>query len=260
MARIGLILVLTAILAACGLAQTAESKPPTIEVSGSADILVEPDEVEISLDVTKTNKDLATSKSEADAALSQLMTLTRKYEIKPANVKTRYISVEMKYNSIRDPKTRIYDNDGDEIGTKIFVGYEVSTTVAVRMTDVPRFQAFLDDALKTGITAVNSVKFESSELRKYKDMARDNAMKAAFEKASAMAAAIGQKIGKAILVKEGKLTDQTLFGANQALSANNTTSSFRPSSTGVASKESLATFSPGAISISADVSVVFLLN
>jgi uncharacterized protein YggE len=90
-------------------------------------------------------------------------------------------------------------------------------------------------------------------------MARENAMKAAFEKASAMAGAIGQKIGKAILVKEGKLTDQALFAANQ-MYANNTSSSIRSTPSVVASRQSLATFSPGAISISADVSVVFLLN
>jgi uncharacterized protein YggE len=247
------------ISAGAGVAQLAEPKPPTIEVSGSADILVEPDEVSISLDVTKTNKDLQIAKREADAALSQVLALTRKFDIKPENVKTHYISVEMKYNSVRDPKTRIFDEDGDEIGTKVFIGYEVSTTVAIRMTDVFRFQEFLGEVLKTGITEVNSVKFESSELRKYRDMARENAMKAAFEKASAMAGAIGQKIGKAILVKEGKLTDQALFAANQ-MYANNTSSSIRSTPSVVASRQSLATFSPGAISISADVSVVFLLN
>jgi len=259
MVRIAFVLMLFALTSATGLAQASESKLPTIEVSGSADVLVEPDEVAISLDVTKTNKDLQIAKRETDAALAQVIALTRKFEVKPENVKTHYISVDMKYNSVRDPQTRIFDDDGDEIGTKVFVGYEVSTTVAVRMTDVFRFQAFLDEVLKTGITEVNSVKFESSELRKYRDVARENAMKAAFEKASAMAGAIGQKIGKAILVKEGKLTDQALFTSSN-MSVNTTTSSFRSGPSVVASKQSMATFSPGAISISADVFVVFLLN
>ncbi len=259
MVRIAFLLTIIALAAVAGCAQPNELKPPTIEVSGSADILVEPDEVAISLDVTKTNKDLQIAKREADAALAQVIALTRKFDVKPENVKTHYISVEMKYNSVRDPKTRIFDEDGDEIGTKVFLGYEVSTTVAIRMTDVFRFQAFLDEVLKTGISEVDSVKFESSELRKFKDMARENAMKAAFEKASAMAGAIGQKIGKAILVKEGKLTDQTLFTSSNR-SSNSTISSFRSGPSVVTSRQSMATFSPGAISINADVSVVFLLN
>lgn len=239
-------------------AQSYEAKPPTIEVSGSADILVQPDEVAISLDVTKSDKDLSKAKQAADVTLSQVLELTRKFNIRPSDVKTHYISVEMKFHSVRNPAARIYDEDGDEIGTRVFVGYEVSTTVAVRMTDVFRFQEFLDEILKTGITEVESVKFQSSELRKYKDQARELAMKAAFEKASGMAGAIGQKIGRAISVKEGKMTDETRFSADR-YSANVTTS-VDPKPAVFASKQTMATFSPGAISISADVSVVFLLN
>ena len=39
-------------------------------------------------------------------------------------MKTDQISVEMKYETIRDPKNRIYDEDGDEIGTRVFTGYD----------------------------------------------------------------------------------------------------------------------------------------
>jgi uncharacterized protein YggE len=235
----------------------AQDKPslPTVEVTGSAEIFVAPDEVAISLDVTKTNKDLQTAKREADAALSQILALTRKYEIKPENVKTHYISVEMKYNSIRDPKNRIYDEDGDEIGTKVFLGYEISTTVSVRMTDITKFQSFLDEVLKTGLTEVDIVKFESSKLREHKDRARELAMKAAHEKASAMARAISQTIGKAIFIKENKNSDQLLTNANFAANTN-----IRTVERSVTVSEPMATFSPGAISINAEVSVVFLLN
>jgi uncharacterized protein len=259
MRKVAILLLVIGLSSFCGFAQTSEQKPPTIEVSGSADIMVQPDEVAISVDVTKTNKDLSIAKREADTTLAQVLSLAGKYGVKPQNIQTRYISVEMKYNSVRDPKAaRIYDEDGDEVGTKVFVGYEVSTTVAIRLTDIFKFQDFLAELLKTSITEVDSVKFESSELRKYKNLARDHAMKAAFEKASAMANAIGQKIGKAILVKEGKLSDATTFGGGAAFS--NNVSSIGTAPRVIASKESLATFSPGAISISAEVSVIFLLN
>ena len=81
-------------------------------------------------------------------------------------------------------------------------------------------------------------------------------MKAAFEKASAMAGAINQTIGKAISVKEGKLSDQLLSASNTY--AANTTVSYQNGPRPVSEK--LATFSPGAISINAEVAVVFLLN
>lgn len=238
---------------------TSEQKPPTIEVSGVAEIFVQPDEVLISLDITKLNKDLQIAKKEADTALSQVIDLTKRFNIKPEDVRTRNISVEMKNKFIRDPKNRTYDDDGEEIGTKVFLGYQVSSSVNVRMTDIGRFQAFLDEVLRTGVSEVNSVSFESSEIRKHKDKARELAMRAAYEKASAMAGAINQTIGKAILIREGKFSssftiDGAAGSANTFIRDGNTSS--RPT---VVSKE-LATFSPGAISISAEVSVIFLLN
>ncbi len=254
MKKIAIYFLAIAVFAAVTFAQDKQTLP-TVEVTGSAQIFVPPDEVSISLDVTKTNKDLSIAKREADAALSQILTLARKFGIKPENVKTHYISVEMKYNSIRDPKNRIFDEDGDEIGTKVFLGYEVSTTVSIRMTDIAQFQSFLDEVLKTGLTEVDSVKFESSKLREHKDKARELAMKAAYEKASAMAGAINQTIGKAIFIKENKNSDQLLSNANFAANTN-----VRTVERSVTVSEPMATFSPGAISINAEVSVTFLLN
>lgn len=259
MKKLLILSVLTALFALSALAQNNDKiGPPTIEVSGSAEIFVQPDEVSISLDVEKTNKDLQVAKREADQALAQILALTMRFNISPENVKTHYISVEMKYNSIRDPKNRIYDEDGDEIGTKVFLGYEVSTTVSVRMTDIAKFQDFLDEVLKTGLSEVESVNFASSQLRKYKDQAREMAMKAAHEKAAAMAAAIGQSVGKAIFVKEGNLSDKMLNFSGLANNSNVTILDGISRTTVVSDK--LATFSPGAISINAQVSVIFLLN
>jgi uncharacterized protein YggE len=77
------------------------------------------------------------------------------------------------------------------------------------------------------------------------------AMKAAKEKATAMAGSIGQTISKAIKITEGTVSNQ--YYGN--LSAN---SNIRSSI--VAVTENLATFSPGTIKVEADVTVSFLLN
>jgi uncharacterized protein len=152
---------------------------PLITVTGSAEVSVVPDEVIFSLDVTKTDKDLQVAKRLNDETVGRVLELTRRFNVLPQNVKTDYITVEMKYEQIRDQKKKIYDEDGDEIGTRIFKGYEVSQTVIVRLLDIARFQEFFAEVLKTGINEVNSVKFETSKLRENKDKARDLAMKAA---------------------------------------------------------------------------------
>jgi len=157
----------------------------------------------------------------------------------------------MKYESIRDAKTRIYSDDGDEIGKRVFKGYEVSKSVTVRLIDLSRFEEFFAEVLQTGVSAVNSVKFETSKLRENKDKAREMAMKAAKEKAMAMTAAVGQTVGRAIKITEGNVGGQML--ANYSSNSNTI-------ATGGVFTESLVTFAPGAIKIEAHVTVSFLLN
>jgi uncharacterized protein YggE len=228
-------------------------KMPMLTVTGTAEVMVAPDEVLFSLDVTKTDKDLQIAKRTNDETVGKILELARRFSVAPQDVKTDAISVEMKYESIRDPKKKVYDEDGDEIGTKIFKGYEVSKTVTVRLRNISRFEEFFSEVLKTGITEVNSVKFETSKLRENKDLARDMAMKAAREKAVAMSAAIGQTIGKAIRITEGNVVNQSYSSNNYNINSNIT-------STVGNFSQSVATFAPGAIKVEAQVTVSFLLN
>ena len=238
------------LFAACAAAQEID-KMPVITVSGKAEIRVVPDEVILSLDFTKLDKDLQVAKKLNDESVGKILELTRRFNIAPQDVTPTSISVDMKYESTRDPKNRIYDEDGDEIGKKVFKGYEVSKTIIIRLRDITKFEDFFNETLKTGLTEVNSVSFETSKLREVKDQARDMAMKAAKEKATAMADSIGQTIGKAVKITEGTVSNQ--YYSN--ISANN---NIQVSSVTVT--ENLATFSPGTIKVEADVTVGFLLN
>ena len=245
------ILIIILLCSAFSLSAQEIDKLPVITVSGTAEVQVAPDEAVFSIDVTKTNKDLQAAKRLNDESVGKILELTRRFSILPQNVQTTQIAVDMKYESIRDAKTRIYSDDGDEIGKRVFKGYEVSKSVTVRLTDLSRFEEFFAEVLQTGVSAVNSVKFETSKLRENKDKAREMAMKAAKEKAMAMTAAVGQSVGRAIKITEGNVGGQML--ANYSANANTI-------ATGGVFTESLVTFAPGAIKIEAQVTVSFLLN
>lgn len=227
-------------------------KLPVITVTGTAEVQVAPDEALFSIDVTKTNKDLQAAKRLNDESVGKLLELSRRFSISPQNVQTSQITVDMKYESIRDAKARVFSDEGDEIGKRVFRGYEVSKTVTVRLTDLSRFEELFAEVLQTGVSAVNSVTFETSKLRENKDKAREMAMKAAKEKASAMAAAVNQTIGRAIKVTEGTVGGPT-YGSNYPSNSN-------AIGTGGVFTESLVTFAPGAIKIGAQVTVSFQLN
>lgn len=234
-------------------------KTPQIAVTGNAEVFVEPDEANISLDVTKLNKDLTIAKKENDETTAKILEVTRRFNIPAQNVNIRNISVEIKNKIVRDPKKPVYDEDGDLTGEKIFIGYEVSKTVRIKFTDLKKFEDLFAELLKTGVTEVNSVDFETSKLRQYKDQARDMAIKAAKEKAAAMAGSIGQSIGKAIRITEGTISNSTLNYSN--LSANsNAVANFRSTPTVETVSTSIGSFSPGTITVSAQATVVFILN
>ncbi len=225
---------------------------PVITVTGSAEVMAAPDEVLFSLDVTKVDKDLQVAKRLNDEAVGKVLELARRFSVEPQNVKTDYISVGMKYETIRNPQRRSYAESSEEAGTKVFKGYEVSKTVIIKLTDITRFEEFFSEALKTGLTSVNSISFQTSKLREHRDRARDMAMKAAREKAAAMAASVGQTIGKAVRITEGN-TASPNYNYSQNVSSNS-------ASTSGSFSEGVATFAPGAIKIEAQVTASFLLN
>jgi uncharacterized protein len=231
-------------------------KTPQIAVTGNAEVLVEPDEALISLDVTKLDKVLDVAKKQNDKTTAKILEVTRRFNIPAQNVNIRNISVEIKNKIIRDPKKPVYDEDGDLTGEKIFIGYEVSKTIRIKYLELKRFEELFSELLKTGVTEVNDVSFETSKLRQYKDQARDMAIKAAKEKATAMAASIGQTIGKAIKITEGTISNTSLnYSANSNITANGI-SLARVETTST----SIGSFSPGTITVSASATVVFILN
>ncbi|HKX84383.1 MAG TPA: SIMPL domain-containing protein, partial [Pyrinomonadaceae bacterium] len=189
-------LVILLLCAVISHAQYADvSKMPTIQVTGTAEINVVPDEVSFSLKVSKADKSLVTAKRLNDENVGKILALAKRFQLTPADVKTDFISVSEKFDRKKIAGT---DDEYDNI----FAGYAVSKTVEVKLKDLSKFEDFFSEVVKIGVTQISNVNFQSSQLRKYKDQARAMAMLAAREKAEAMTKQIGQTIGKAVSVEE----------------------------------------------------------
>jgi uncharacterized protein YggE len=162
-----------------------------ITVTGQAEIMVVPDEAVFTMYAITVDKDLLNAQAKNDEIVKKVLTLGRKYQV-PANlVQTDYISLDERYS--------------DEELTKkprVFLGYEVSKKIAIVLRDVSKAEELLGDIFKSGITRISGVEFRTTQARKYKDQARAMAIKAAQEKATALAREIGQSIGKAYSISE----------------------------------------------------------
>ena len=164
---------------------------PLVSVSGQAEVLVVPDEVAFNLRVVGLDKDLSTAQAKNDEVVKNLLALARRYQIPSTQVQTDYINLDERYTDAEATKK-----------PSVFLGYAVTKRVAIVLRDVSKAEQMLAEIFKSGVTHITSVDFRSTQIRKYKDQARALAIKAAQEKASALAKEIGQTIGKAFSITE----------------------------------------------------------
>jgi uncharacterized protein YggE len=235
-----------ALTASSAFAQNAVDRP-LITVSGQAEMRVPPDEVVFTLEVESLDKDVLSAKKKTDESVKLVFALARDNKVNTDDVQTSYISVEPKYN------TDDLEYSEERRGVKrVFLGYAVSKTIAIRLKDISRFDPLLSDVLKAGVTKVSNVEFRDSQIRKHRDQARAMAIRAAQEKANLLAREIGQTIGPAHSITEGVVSRYP----SQTMMQNSTSVISGDLSAG----ESESAIAPGLISVSAQVTVSFRLQ
>ena len=81
-------------------------------------------------------------------------------------------------------------------GKNQFKEFLARRTISIRLKNLARFEELLIAEMKGGATSISGVQFCTSELRKHRDLARAQAIKAAAEKATDLARGLGQRLGK----------------------------------------------------------------
>lgn len=222
----------------------------TITVSGSAQVKVAPDEVELLLGIETLDPALGKAKQENDSKIQKVLEALKAQKIDPRSVQTDAIVIEPHY----------WTPDGrNQPNPPKLTHYTVRRNVSITLKDVKAFEAVLSAALESGANYVQDISFKSSELRKHRDRARAMAIRAAKEKAIALAGELDMKVGKPITISE---SGGGYFGAYRSARGN---ASFQMQNAVAADSAPAAevvqgTFAPGQISIDASVSVVFDLE
>jgi uncharacterized protein YggE len=165
----------------------------TINVTGDAEVKVVPDEVSINFAVETNNTDLDKAREENDKKVSAVIAMVKKLGVEDKFIQTDYLSVEPRYDY-----TVQYNNERE----RKFLGYYMTKNISVTLRDVSKFEKLVADALKIGTNYIRGISFQTTELRKHRDQARLMAIRAAKEKATALAGELGQKVGKPISISE----------------------------------------------------------
>jgi uncharacterized protein YggE len=221
----------------------------TVQVSGSALINVTPDRALIQLGVQSNGATPDAVEAVNSDAIKKMIKALKAQGIEAKDIATDFYMI--------DP---IYENY-DSLYIK---GYRINNIVAVTLRDVKKTSAILAAALNAGANQVIHVEFYTSELRKYRDQARELAMKAAKEKAQALASAAGASSGCVLNISENSWSYYNGWwygGGNQNVWTQNTVQNAAPPSGGTGSSSSGdEPISLGQISVKAEVSATFGLK
>jgi uncharacterized protein len=201
--RAGVVLALCTTLAHPLFAQEVCNHPRIISVTGNAEIKVAPDEVVLMLGVDSHDKDLSIAKVHNDTRIKSLLNLAHAAGVDPKDIRTSALTMGPEYSEERVRKV---------------LGYEVSQTVTLTLTDLSKYESLMTNSLKAGVNRVDGASFVIADPKKYKEEARLKAVQSAREKAVTMAAQLGQTVGKPWEMTEGEDVDSFGKAANLYIS------------------------------------------
>ncbi len=168
--------------------QTARVEPGLVTVSGEAEVLVVPDEVILTLGVETWDENLGAAKRQNDERVKAILAVAQKHGVEPKYIQTDFISIEPRYKDN-------YEKD-------YLIGYFVRKTIVITLKDISKFEDMHTGALESVANYEQVIDLSTTELRKYRDQARELAIKAAKEKATALSGELGQKVGKTRSIQE----------------------------------------------------------
>jgi uncharacterized protein len=220
----------------------------SVHVTGSAMINVTPDRTLVQLGVQSNGKTVKIAQQANTQAIQSVIAALKNQGIEANDITTDAYVI-----------SPIYE-DYDALYIK---GYRIYNTVAVTVRDVTQTSDVVAAALTAGANQVNDVQFYTTELRKYRDQARELAVTAAKEKAQALAATAGTDTGCVLNISENSWSYYNGWWSGSSAGSNLWTQNTIQNSTTPNQGSNSDTEEPislGQISVKAEVEVTYALE
>lgn len=210
----------------------AQDKPAVIEVTGNAEIKIEPDILEMNVSINVDNDDLAGAKKMNDESTSKVLAALKRLNIHDKDIRTSGVIMQ----KVKDTyKNKEY--------------FTVNNSVEFRTNDIKLYEAITQELINIDNVYIQNTQLSSTKAIETRIKAREDALLAAKKKAEEMAAVLNMSIGSPVLITE----NQASYYPNPF---NNVSYSMQP----VMDESSAEIFKSGMVSISSSVKVVFLLK
>ena len=228
-------------------AQSACDTGRSVQVSGAAVVYVAPDRAMLQLGVQSNGKTPEGTLNDNNQVVQRVIAAVRALGVDAKDIATDY--------NIVYP---VYENY-DELVIK---GFRIDNTVSITLRNIRQADDAILAAFRAGANEVQDLQFYTSELRQYRDQARDLAVKAAGEKAQALAGAAGAQTGCVLTINENTWTQyygSWRGGRQTALWAQNTIQNAAPSGDQPAPEDD-SPISVGQIAVRAEINASYSLQ
>lgn len=225
---------LVSVLAIGSIGVSANSDPGRMTVSGTAEIKVAPDIALFNIGMESRGKTLEEARSENAQVMEGVRERLIAAGAKEENLQTRGFQVYPEW---------YYDKD---TGDRTLVGYRVTHSLEVIVTDLDVLGTWLDAAMSQGANQISGPTFGLRDSEKHQTKALEEAVRKARTKADVLARASGVFIKRIVQISENVSTP---YGGAVQQRAMMQMESFADSAS--------TSISPGEISITAYVSMTF---
>lgn len=183
-------------LAAAGPALAEEHEPvPQISVSATGEADVTPDMAVMHLSVLREANTAREALDANNAAMARVLAAMQDEGIEERDLQTSNFNIQPRYVY---PKSE----DGSHQPPRI-VGYQVSNALTVRIRDLDRLGAILDQSVTLGVNQGGGIMFTNDDPTAAIAKARAEAMKNAIAKAETLTEAAGIGLGRILSISEG---------------------------------------------------------
>ncbi|MGB0175588.1 MAG: SIMPL domain-containing protein [Owenweeksia sp.] len=209
-------------------AQQANTSPRTIDVIGTAEQVLKPDQVMIQIVIENSEESPKAAQAKTSQAASKALSYLK--------TKTSIKSIETNYVSLR-PQRIDYNKD-----TYRYVAVQ---NISFVLEDIGEYQNVIIDLMERGANGIGNVQFESTKREKLEQQLLAQAVRNAREKAVFLATQLEQQVGRAVYI------------ADRIASSGPVPLAFKSS---MEMDEAQASIAPGELLISARVNVIFELK
>ncbi|MGO6999040.1 SIMPL domain-containing protein [Rhizobium leguminosarum] len=180
--------------AAPAFAQDAKPREPVISVTGDGESSVAPDMAIVNLAVVKQAKTAREALDENNKAMNDVLAALKSGGIAERDLQTSGFSIQPQYNYPQPV-------DGQQQPPQL-IGYQTINSVTVRLRDLAKLGAVIDQSVTLGINQGGEIQFTNDKPDAAIEEARKAAVADAVKRAKTLSEAAGVKLGRILEINE----------------------------------------------------------